>query len=319
MTTDGAHSFSLLFVCAHAWEARPFLEAGSLKASPHNRLPFPVYENNNIALLLTGSGALRAGMVVSAWLSRYLQGRESSGLLAPTLVVANFGTAGACPQTWDVGQTVLISRARDGLGESLYPERLVSWPGPETECRTVGSPQKDVEPDALKSRPVYDMEAFGISLAVTTFLSSSHLVIGKCVSDQIGAESDTFDIATLKARCENDYQSGALSFFEHAREHQQLLEEDPRRRKAEWIPELVARCLRELQETLPLTVSQQRELSRRLIAHLAGYDDPEHAQQLVNRILTHRPSSKLSDKSERKTIFSRLLDQLHSIEGKPGE
>lgn len=302
---------SLLLVCAHAWEARPFLDSLQLKASPDS-FPFPCYVNGEVALLLTGSGPRRAAIAVAGWLGRRLVHQPGSGLAAPPLVVANFGTAGAYEKRWKVGQTAVIAKVRDGMGESLYPERLVAWSGPEAECRTVATPQREILTEDGARRPLFDMEAFGVAEAVTTFLSSSHLVIGKCVLDEIGPDGDTLDVAALTARCQDDYESGALAFLEHAQRHRALLAGDPRREKTERVPGAVERYLQALRTKLPLTVSQQRELARAVSGQLAACGGAEELEGKLEALLACAPTEPLTDKTAVKKALARLLEQLHS-------
>lgn len=243
-------------------------------------------------------------MAVAAWLTEELRGRpEANGLLTPAVVVANFGTAGAYPDNQPVGQTVLISRVRDGRGESHYPERLLRWPGEEGECRTVPSPQVEVLEDD-RGQPLFDMEAFGVAEATSLFLSSSHLLVGKCVCDHVGA--DSLDWKTLAERCQQDYERGAALFLDHARAHLEALRVDPRRQKGLAIAGAVNACLEAAAE-LALTVSQRRELAQHLRAHLARGQDPQEEGRRLAEGLALCPAR---GKSESKAALAALLVQL---------
>ena len=275
-------------------------------------LPFQcfqgVYDDVSIELLLTGSGRSRAAIAVSGWLSQELASRPGTGLLAPPLTVANFGTAGAYHGDWSVGQTLLAFRLRNGLsGESIYPERFVSWPHQETECRTVDTPMREVA--AKESvRPLFDMEAFGVAQAVTSYLSSSHLVVGKCVLDTIGPEGDQdLDFVALRQRCETAYREGAQHFLEHTLEHQRFLDRDLRRQRSTEIASLTEEFVAQTQPSLGLTVSQSRELAQELRGRLSAESDL--AAFAIAWQSRPTPPATL-DKRNRQLALTELLDWL---------
>lgn len=282
-----------------------------LRAAAVDYLPFPLYQAGDSTLLLTGTGRARAGLAVGAWLShrlRDLQAASGSGLHAPSLLVANFGTAGACIEDWPVGQTLLIHRVRDGEGESHYPERLVAWSGEETECRTVGTPATE-PPTNHRGRPVFDMEAFGVAEAVTTFLSSSHLVVGKCVSDHLGIDA-LGDWKALASRCERGYQEGAACFLQHARDHLAALVGDQRRQRSRQIKTATEELLALAREALHLTVAQQRELAQAVRARLAASQtEAEHGQE-VERVKRLLAGLTAADKNEGKKSLALLLEAI---------
>jgi hypothetical protein len=318
-----------LLVCAHPWEARPFQAACCLEPVSAGYLPYVCYQGewNRVAvnLLVTGSGRSRSAQAVGAWLSHSLRDSghgAGAGLQAPPLVVANFGTAGAYYQTWSVGQTLLVNRVRLGegpAGESLYPERLAPWAGEEAECRTVPLPQTSaVEADrvGLGRQPVFDMEAFGVAEATATFLSMSHLVVGKCISDEIPDRNDPvcgqpFDWKALAQRCQAQYDSGAVAFLEHAIAHLNALESNSRRKQSVAIKGTVDALVATAQAALPLTVSQQRDLAQHLRARLAacGEAQTEHvASELAALIL----ASPARDKSSAKKLLADLVSQIRA-------
>lgn len=270
-----------------------------LAETPVGYLPFPLYQKHEVALLLTGSGALEAATAVSLWLSHFLRNlgvSHGAGLQAPPLVVANFGTAGADARAYEIGQTLLIHRVQNEQGPSLYPERLVPWHGAEGECRTVARPQ--TEPD--ERARLYDMEAFAVAQATATFLSTSHLVVGKCVSDHLG---EPLDWKRLAQRCDPAYREGASRFLQHARTHARALEEDVRRLRSVEISEQTRALLEEAQTRLPLTVTQQRELTQYLKARLAEDREKTWVAEWLQRL----PSSVPADKREVKAALAWLL------------
>lgn len=273
-------------VCAHPWEARPFIDLARMKEI--SRVPFPLYggivEDRPVVLTVCGNGASRALMATTAWLARELE-EVATGLQAPPLVVANFGTAGAYRDTWEVGQTLLVSKLSPGDRQgAIYPERLVQWDGEEAECRTVDSRQNEVVTADLERdrRPLFDMEAFGVAQSVLTFLSSAHLVVGKCVLDEIGKEEEhALSVADLKERVEPLYRRGAERFLLHALEHQACLSGDPRRLQAQELALQVSQLSELTRELVSLTVSQQRALEQTLRAALSAEADPRRLETSI--------------------------------------
>lgn len=253
----------------------PFFKLIKLKAL-EGVLPFPLYatSSKDTFLILTGSGKLRAGIAVSAALA-LIGCSGHDGFNAPALVVANFGTAGANPNSWRVGQTLLVNRLKSSHKKAYLPERLVHWPGEEAECRTVDLPQK--VPD--NSRAVFDMEGFGVAEGVTTFLSSAHLVVAKCVLDIVG--TDEHDIATLTARLKPDYQAGAEIFLQHALQHQQAILQSPRRILSVSLATSLEQVMTSACTSMPLTTTQKRALSQFLKGQLAKSQDIEELEQTV--------------------------------------
>ena len=275
-------------------------------------LPFPcfqgVHNETVVELLLTGAGRSRAAIAVSGWLAQELSRRPGTGLLAPPLTVANFGTAGAYHGDWSVGQTLLAFRLKSGTeGESVFPERLVAWPHQETECRTVDSPMREVLPKE-SVRPLFDMEAFGAAQAVTSYLSTSHLVVGKCVLDTIGPEGDQdLDFVALRQRCEAAYREGAQHFLDHALQHQRFLEQDLRRQRALEVTSFTEECVAQAQHSLGLTVSQSRELSQELKGRLSSEAD---LSRFIKAWQSRPISQEVSDKQARQRALAELRNWL---------
>lgn len=264
----------------------------------------------DVALTICGTGHDRALMATTAWLSRALVS-HSTGLAAPPLLVANFGTAGAYAGNQQVGETLVISKLSRGAQaeRSIYPERLVSWDGEEAECRTVDARQEEISSRDLERgrRPLFDMEAFGVAQSALTFASNAHLVVGKCVLDGIGGEAErALSVGELKKRVESPYRQGAERFLAHALEHQALLAADPRRLRTVELTLQVAELSQLCREMIHLTVTQQRALEQKLRAALCV-----EGQQVENlrAVLEQRLAGlKGASKGEVKTALSQLLE-----------
>ncbi len=307
-----------MLVCAHAWEAAPFISHLQMCKQTWPHYPWSVYRGSGddagIYLILTGTGLGASGMAVACWLSHFLRdGRaeEGGGLMTPPLVVANFGTAGAYPKTWSPGQSLLIHRVVSPAGTSIYPEMALRWNGEEAECRTVTQPQKDIlESDRLRDRrPVFDMEAYGVAEATQRFLSTSHLCLGKYVLDIVGSE-DLDDWRGLASEHSSNYALESLKFLSFARHLQTFIADDGRRQKT-----LAARLwsqdrLKEILEVLPLTVTQQREVSSALMMKACRPQNAEGGSEGSPQISALLKGVAPTTKAEVKARLKALLDGL---------
>lgn len=254
-------------------------------------LPFPLYGSvdHRTALLLSGPGELRAGIALASLLTH--MGCQSEGLHTPPLVVANFGTAGANPQSWSIDEVLLINRVTKTDRRPYHPERFISWGGPETSCQTVDTPQTQAQDP---NSQIFDMEAYGLTEAVVHFLSLAHIVIGKHILDTVGVDSPNW--RALTHRSQAAYKKGAILFLQHALAHQDLLQQNKRRLDTGSISKTVTALVDQAHLTMQLTVTQERELTQ----HLRG-------------CLAHDPSTVGLSQA-----FQRWFKELSTpIEGKP--
>lgn len=297
---------------------------------PH--FPWTVYrgagEDAHTFLILTGTGIGPAGMAVGCWLSHFLrdgQFEEAGGLMTPPLVVANFGTAGAYPNSWSPGQSLLIHRIVSPAGVSIFPEMALRWTAEEAECRTVLEPQRTVvESDLARDRrPVFDMEAYGVAEATQRFLSTSHLLVAKYVLDLVGTE-DLIDWRGLAAEHASGYAQECLKFLQFAKDLQGFLADDARRQKT-----LDARLwsqdrLKEILEVLPLTVTQQREVTSALMTRacrpLSAEGDSEGCRQISTILEGVTPTTKAEVKFHLGELLAGIRQpQSYGGQGPPRE
>lgn len=151
-------------------EARPLCEYYRLKRD--TSLPYTLYRNEEIVLVVSGMGRTNALMAVSALL----------GWRVPevTDILINIGICGA-PSTYAIGEVLLIHQILDGdrryYPDILYPHRLR-----ETSMRCVDTPQ------ALFTDYPVDMESGAIFQAASRFLKLHQMAFLKIVSDHCTPE-----------------------------------------------------------------------------------------------------------------------------------
>lgn len=233
------------------------------------------------------------------------------GLATPPLVVANFGTAGAYPETWSPGSSLLIHRVVSPAGFSIFPEMALRWAGGETECRTVDRAQATIiEDDCVHGRrPVFDMEAYGVAEATQTFLSTSHLLVGKYVLDIIG-DDGSGDWRALTSEHAENYALECLKFLDFAGRLQSFLADDERRCKTVEAQSWSRERLSEVLGVLPLTVTQQRELTATLMVKACEPASGETLSDSEDQIKDCLTGAAPTTKKEVKARLSGLLDRL---------
>ncbi len=298
---------SVALFCAHRWEAAPFLKIAGMRACQTPHFPFATFHNEQKCfLILTGQGYLRTAAAVSAFLSHHASDIQ---------MVGNFGVAGAAPGDWSVGQPLLLNKVLDkSTGKSYFPERQLASPWPETwsDCRP--TPVKAVpvgRKSPLLPPPVYDMESAAVFGTVEQYLSTSQLLLGKVVSDNLlEAEPSQIQKTLLKP-----YEEACQIFWDLLLKKGRLLTTEPRRKTAGLAATLTERLLEDLQSRLPLTVNQARELKSRLLGRLLVDATPASVAKLrdiltLNEAASEEPWTKPRIKQRLERILGELEQTL---------
>lgn len=154
-------------------EARPLIEHYRLKRCYD--LPFTVYRNDSVLLLVTQMGSKNAMMAVSALL----------GYALPSVndILINIGICGA-PEEFPIGEALLIHQIinRD---RCYYPDILYSHSLHESSLMCLDTPQ-----ETRLNTPV-DMESSGIFQAASRFFKLHKIAFLKIVSDHFQPETVT--------------------------------------------------------------------------------------------------------------------------------
>lgn len=163
----------IYFITALDAEARPICEHYRLKRD--RSLPYTLYRNDAMVLLVCGMGKTNALMAVSALMGWRIPKEED--------ILINIGICGA-PSDYPIGEALLIHQIIDE-DRHYYPDILFTHSLRETSIRCVGTPQS-----TLGDYPV-DMESSGIFQAASRFFKLHQMAFIKIVSDHCAPESVT--------------------------------------------------------------------------------------------------------------------------------
>jgi len=149
-------------------EATPLIEAFKLRPLSGNPL-FPIYENDEIKLIVSGVGKIKAGAACS-----YLAGIHRDEDIYGWI---NVGVGGH--RTLPVGTPILVNKVFDEARKTQYYPSIVFEPPCRTEgCITVENPEH-----AYPTSNIYDMEAAGF-YAIASKISPIEMIhIFKVISD----------------------------------------------------------------------------------------------------------------------------------------
>lgn len=151
-------------------EAGPLIEVLKLKPLSGNHL-FPIWENDQIKLIISGVGKIKAGAACS-----YLAGIHRDEDIYGWL---NVGVGGH--PTHHVGTPLLIHKIIDaGRRSSFFPSFVFTPPCQTDVCLTVESPDHTYE-----NPYVYDMEAAGFYVIASKLTPLEMIHIFKVISDNL--------------------------------------------------------------------------------------------------------------------------------------
>lgn len=154
-------------------EARPLIEHYRLKRDMS--LPYTLYKNDDILLLVSGVGKTNALMALSALLGWNIP--------KPTDFLINIGICGA-PCEYEIGEALLIHQIIDHE-KRYYPDILYPHSLRETSLLCVNEPQSHTS-----ELPV-DMESAALFQAASRFFKLHQLAFVKIVSDHFTPEHVT--------------------------------------------------------------------------------------------------------------------------------
>lgn len=160
----------IYFVTALDAEARPLIDHYRLKRD--TTLPYTLYRDEEILLLVTGIGKTNALMAVSAVLGYSLPCTGD--------ILLNIGICGA-PKEYEVGEALMVHKIIDN-DRSYYPDMLYTHALRETSLQCVDKPQ-----ESAHELPV-DMESAAVFQAASRFLKLHQMGFLKIVSDHFEPE-----------------------------------------------------------------------------------------------------------------------------------
>lgn len=149
-------------------EATPLIEAFKLKPLSGNPL-FPIYENEEIKLIISGVGKIKAGAACS-----YLAGIHRDEDIYGWI---NVGVGGH--RTLPIGTPVLINQVVDGARNTKHYPSIVFDP----PCRTAGCITVENPEHCYPTQDIYDMEAAGFYPIASKISPLEMVHIFKVISD----------------------------------------------------------------------------------------------------------------------------------------
>lgn len=209
----------IIFITAIFPEANALLSAYSMKQV--SSVPFTLYEAEQapVRLLLTGSGKLNAAMAVTEYLTAYS--------VSPNDVFCNIGICGGDSRT-AVGDVYLCASVTElTTGKAVYPE-LYHHPFSEGRLFTADVPVLSSSLFAKKEGnlpSLYDMEAYGIAVALFRKVMPSRCFFYKIVSDICNGVLPSPDEVTKLI------QAKLPDLFKYLSEQEQRLSGDMLKRK----------------------------------------------------------------------------------------
>jgi nucleoside phosphorylase len=157
----------IAIACALYCESKPLIQFYKLKPV-HNFRGFPVFENEKIVLIKTGSGKVAAAAGISFILAKY----PEIGL------VFNFGICGGMKKQ-KIGALFLVDQISDNdTGRDFYPDILVKSSFPRANLVTISKLGAE-----SRKFDLVDMEASAFFEAAGKFLPVDRIQVLKIVSD----------------------------------------------------------------------------------------------------------------------------------------
>lgn len=187
-------------------EAEPFIERYNLKKNKRfTRMD--VFENDNVAAVISGTGILRAGLSVTEYLSSRAIGIED--------FLVNVGICGCTYDNADAPGKIFICNKieSDGISRTFYPDMLYKNAFEESDITSCTGVIAD---RSLVKTGLVDMEAAGVYAAGIRFMRTSQIAVIKIASDMCdGTIPDKAQvIQMISKRCNTicDWISGIADY-----------------------------------------------------------------------------------------------------------
>jgi len=273
-------SIKILFTVALREEALPIIDLFGLERDPESGSQ-PVYRNENIALIVSGLGKIKAAAATARLFSRECVARGAGAI--------NIGIAGSVhPASHPKSQIFLIHKIVDnGSAREFFPDMIIKSGLKETTLTTFDAPVT-LESMGIPTLGLVDMEASGFFETASLFLGPHRIVCLKIVSDHLeGKRLKRSEIRSLVA-------SHAHTIGDFAQRMIASCDSDsPPYTEAE------AKWMDAVGFDLRLTVSQKHMLKDWVLAHRLKTEDPLPD---LKEDLQLRPQTK----AERNTRFEEI-------------
>jgi adenosylhomocysteine nucleosidase len=178
-------------VTALYWEAQPIIQKYKLKRNTVCR-HFPVYQGNDMMLVVGGVGKMASAIATSYLLAR---GGAEQGT-----VVFNIGICGSGSREYPIGMPVLIHQIIDKeTGRQYFPDILIEHPFLEGNIEThnrVVKLQNSCATSLEERADFVDMESAGFFEAASHFVAPHQIYVIKVIGDYMDKTNYNHDKVT---------------------------------------------------------------------------------------------------------------------------
>ena len=288
----------IFLVTALKLEAEPLISFFSLKKDS-NTSAFSLYSNENIKLIISGTGKIRAALAAGFLLSGCNKNDLSNVLLV------NIGICGSSDNR--TGDLFSVHKVHDADSKRDYYPEIFPWLKSKNqivkhsesvsfsqsrEITCVSTPAGESNRNLSNDKMLFDMESSGIMEAAAKFLESQQVLLLKVVSDLLSPETVT--PAAIRTLITNK-QSEIEAYITNAYKQVHLLPKTPQ------IPSELAK----ISANLNFTVSMQYTLEKDIRYCFASNHD-------AKKILADFPIYEVKNKKEAKEAFEKLHAKLRT-------
>lgn len=203
-------AFMILLITAITPEANALLTGFSMKKISTGSFLLYESEQENLRLLVTGPGKLSAAMAVTEYLTRFSVSEED--------IFCNLGICGGSADA-PIGEGFLCASVTEATTDkTVYPE-LYSHPFPEARLITSDVPVTALPDDCKQDTTLpllYDMEAYGVAVALFRQVLPSRCFFYKVVSDVCDGNFPSPESVTSLIK---DKLTLLLSFLKETEQH----------------------------------------------------------------------------------------------------
>lgn len=195
----------MIFICtATYFEGESFIKKLSLKKDI-NITKFQVFKNNDITLIITGVGKIKATSALVHTFSIY-------NTQSPSLLI-NFGICGASNKKLPIGTTYLCNKLIDNSSKKTYYTDIIYNTPFEEACIETYDTIINVPIDYEITGDLIDMEAVGVYEGGSLFLHTHEIFIIKLISDYLDANSMNKPLVKEKINSATDEIINWLNFL----------------------------------------------------------------------------------------------------------
>ena len=265
-------------------EAKPIITYFKLKRD--NKIKkYQVFKNEEITLIITGSGMMQGAIATTHVLTGSNIGEED--------IFINLGICGAVKDTFQIGDIIFCNKImNNGSKKSFYPDMLFNHEFKEGTLESFFHVvDKNFEIENIKGE-IVDMEGAGIYESASIFFSQHQINIIKIVSDYLDTSEITVEKVgkLIEDRIEkiSDWLKERKSFDVKNREIFTLSEKEN---------------MKKIEENLRLTESMHYEFMELMKYH-------KLQNKNIEDIISKYSNLKIKDKREGKINFERIKKEV---------